>query len=130
MKEFLTARDIEDLVARGIRQIPTGENIVLTDLARERAAQLGVALMQGGDAAAPAPVSLGLRVPVPAAPLPTRTSPPIAPSLGPKPKGCLHSHIETGSAVPTATRSAGAVPGPSSDSVVDQLIEAVCRLSR
>jgi hypothetical protein len=128
MKEFLTARDIEDLVARGVRQISISEDIVLTDLAREKAAQLGVALVHG--ATAPAPPGSDLRAPVSAATLPLKTLAPAVTSLGPKPKGCLHSHIETGSAAPEATRAAGLDAGPPSGSVVDRLVEVVRRLGQ
>jgi hypothetical protein len=46
-KIFYTERDVEDLHARGVRMIEVGEDVVLTDLAYERAERLGVRLVQG-----------------------------------------------------------------------------------
>jgi hypothetical protein len=43
-KIFYTERDIEDLHARGVTSIDVHDNVVLTDLARERALKLGVRL--------------------------------------------------------------------------------------
>lgn len=43
-KVFYTERDIEDLHARGITSIDVHDDVVLTDLARERALKLGVHL--------------------------------------------------------------------------------------
>ena len=48
MKTFYTERDIEDLHARGVTEIAVDDDVVLTDLAREKAEQLGVRLKQGG----------------------------------------------------------------------------------
>ncbi|HRA66109.1 MAG TPA: hypothetical protein PL187_08820 [Caldilinea sp.] len=41
-KTFYTERDIEDLHARGATSIEVHDDVVLTDLARERALKLGV----------------------------------------------------------------------------------------
>ncbi|HAJ34335.1 MAG TPA: hypothetical protein DCL15_01400 [Chloroflexi bacterium] len=43
-KTFYTERDIEDLHARGITSIDIHDDVVLTDLARERALKLGMRL--------------------------------------------------------------------------------------
>ena len=43
-KIFYTERDIEDLHARGVTSIDVHDDVVLTDLARERALKLGVRL--------------------------------------------------------------------------------------
>jgi len=43
-KTFYTERDIEDMHARGVTSIEVHDDIVLTDLARERALKLGVRL--------------------------------------------------------------------------------------
>lgn len=42
MKTFYTERDITDMHARGVTEIEVDDNVVLTDLARERAISLGV----------------------------------------------------------------------------------------
>jgi hypothetical protein len=44
-KEFYTERDIEDLFRRGIRSLQVSENVVLTELAYEKANRLGLTLV-------------------------------------------------------------------------------------
>lgn len=46
-KEFITEKDIEDLVKRGVTSLETGDHIVLTPLAYEKAAKLGLRLVSG-----------------------------------------------------------------------------------
>ena len=46
-KTFYTERDIEDMIARGVTKLTINEDVVLTDLARERAAKLGLSLVEG-----------------------------------------------------------------------------------
>lgn len=43
-KTIYTERDIEDLVRRGVKEIAMTDEIYLTDIARERAEKLGIAL--------------------------------------------------------------------------------------
>ncbi len=45
-KEFYTERDIEDLVKRGVMSLTITENVVLTELAYEKANRLGMQLVQ------------------------------------------------------------------------------------
>jgi hypothetical protein len=45
-KEFYTERDIEDLVKRGVLSLVLSENVVLTDLAYEKANRLGMQLVR------------------------------------------------------------------------------------
>jgi hypothetical protein len=45
-KEFYTERDIEDMVKRGILSLVINDNVVLTDLAYEKANKLGMQLMR------------------------------------------------------------------------------------
>jgi hypothetical protein len=45
-KEFYTERDIEELHRRGVTSLAVGDDIVLTDLAFERAGRLGVQLVR------------------------------------------------------------------------------------
>jgi len=128
MKEFLTARDIEDLAARGVKQIPIGGDIILTDVARETATALGITLV---NAATTAPVESqpGPQVPTPLRSLPIKTAP-HSTALGPKPKGCLHSHGEPDSTAPVAAPSAGMTSATPSGSVVERLADAIRQLSR
>lgn len=53
-KTFYTERDIEDLHARGVASIDVHDDVVLTDLARERALKLGVRLVRVKPGAPPA----------------------------------------------------------------------------
>ncbi len=46
-KEFYTEKDIEDLVKRGIFSLEVNDNVILTDLAYEKANKLGMRLVQG-----------------------------------------------------------------------------------
>ena len=45
-KEFYTEKDIEDLVRRGITSLETNDNVVLTQLAYEKANRLGMRLVR------------------------------------------------------------------------------------
>jgi hypothetical protein len=86
-KEFYTEKDIEDLFQRGIRSLQVTENVVLTELAYEKANRLGLQLISDhADNPPAAPVrpylsNGGTHLPkptigpvVPAAPQPTRAS--------------------------------------------------------
>ena len=53
-KTFLTERDIEDLAARGVHSLEINDDIVLTELAYEKANRLGVQLVRGGPITPPA----------------------------------------------------------------------------
>ncbi|HZW05142.1 MAG TPA: hypothetical protein VFF68_14515 [Anaerolineaceae bacterium] len=45
-KEFYTEKDIEDMVKRGILTLEVNDNVVLTELAYERASRLGMKLVR------------------------------------------------------------------------------------
>ena len=55
-KKFFTERDIEDMVQRGERSLVVNDDIVLTDLAYEKAKRLGVELLQPNDTPPAAPI--------------------------------------------------------------------------
>jgi hypothetical protein len=55
-KEFYTERDIEDLARRGVTSLTVSDNVVVTDLGRERARKLGFELVQPHDQPDSAPV--------------------------------------------------------------------------
>ena len=44
-KTFYTERDIEDLARQGVKSLVVGEDVVLTELAREKVRRLGVELL-------------------------------------------------------------------------------------
>ena len=60
-RRFVTARDIDDLLAAGGSRLEVDADTVLTDLAREYARDRGVEVVRGasGGAGAPAPVAAG-----------------------------------------------------------------------
>jgi hypothetical protein len=45
-KEFYTERDIEDMVKRGVLSLQINDNVVLTELAYEKANRLGMQLLR------------------------------------------------------------------------------------
>ena len=55
-KVFYTERDIEDMAARGERSLVLSDDVVLTDLAYEKARRLGVELLQPDEKPPAAPV--------------------------------------------------------------------------
>lgn len=54
-KTFITEHDIQDLYTRGTRQLSVSDDVVLTDLAYERALKLGVELRRGAASPTSAP---------------------------------------------------------------------------
>ena len=77
VKTFYSAEEIEALVVRGQRELVVDEDTVLTQLARERAQELGLKLVRG-----------------PSAPVPARAGTAGLPAgLGAKPKGCQHGPV-------------------------------------
>ncbi len=54
-KTFYTERDVEDLYQRGIRVIDVDDNVVLTDVAREKALSLGIRVARGGPSTSATP---------------------------------------------------------------------------
>ena len=54
-KTFYTEHDIEDMVKRGTQALTLTDDVVLTDLAYERATRLGLKLIRGGEKPPSAP---------------------------------------------------------------------------
>src|SRR5512146_1394448 len=107
MRIYYTGSDIEDLAASGIRQLEVGPGVALTDAARERAEELGIALVAPGNQ----PAGKGA---APAAAAPARGA-----SLPAKPRGCQHGPLG-GSAAPAGRQNP----------MVDQLVDAVSALKK
>ena len=107
MKTFYSAEDIENFADRGQREISVNENIVLTDLARQTAAMLGIRITEKASGASaetfnPArPQSVG-----------------NAHTLSGKPKGCQRRPAER------AAAASGKLAGQSRQ-VVDKLVEKI-----
>ena len=111
MKTFYSAQDIEALASQGVRELLVDDDTVLTDLARDAAAQLGIKLVSPGRSAA---VGAALVAPAVRAAVPS----------GAKPKGCQHGPLSSASAAGGAPmKSAGSSP------VVDELVGAVRQLA-
>lgn len=55
-KTFYTERDIEDLAKRGVMSVVINADVVLTELAREKAERLGVKLVREHETPPSAPV--------------------------------------------------------------------------
>lgn len=55
-KQFYTERDIEDLAARGVFSLTVCDDVVLTELAYEKAERLGVKLIQTHNQPPTAPI--------------------------------------------------------------------------
>jgi len=76
-KTFYTERDIEDLARQGVKSLVVTEDVVVTDLAREKARRLGLDLLSERDsrpASAPARPYIS-EVASPAASAPAATPP-------------------------------------------------------
>ncbi len=104
---FYSAEDIENLAAQGKKELILDANTALTDLARDTARQLGIALIDGSR-----PVSVSL-------PPVVRESP--AAQLGPKPKGCQHGPLSN-----PVVQSSGNAPSP----LVDRLVGMVKQIGK
>jgi hypothetical protein len=63
-KQFYTERDIEDMAARGVLTLTIGDDVVLTELAFEKAERLGVKLIQPHQLPPSSPVRPYLSEPV------------------------------------------------------------------
>jgi hypothetical protein len=80
-KVFYTERDIEDLARQGVTSLTVTDDVVVTDLAREKARRLGVALVSERDSR-PANSSAQPRTPDAPSPAAKTPSMPAAPSGG------------------------------------------------
>ena len=108
MRIFYTGSDIEDMAANGVRQLQVGPGVALTDAARERAEDLGVALVTPGSV--PTSKSVEPSAPAKSDPLPNR------------PRGCQHGPVSA------KQGSNGAIGGQGP--MVEQLVEAVSALKK
>jgi hypothetical protein len=106
-KQFYTERDIEDLAARGVLTLTMGDDVVLTELAYERAERLGVKLIQPHQLSPASPVRPYLSEPV----APAKPCKKPAPSL--KEDEALRQRIRM------------AVKGKLGDEIDPQLLETI-----
>ncbi len=112
MKTFYSLEDIEKLAAQGVRELVVDEDAVLTDLARDAAAQLGVRLVSHSPASAAPKGS-------------THSGSAIASGSSGKPRGCQHGPLTGPPPAPPAARAGGTA----ADGLVDDLVGAVKHLA-
>ena len=106
-KEFYTERDIEDLFARGTKSLRITENVVLTELAYEKANRLGLQLLSGADNPPAAPVQSYLSEGQTQSPKPAVSPAPSAVQSQPKPSLTSgSSQAESGEEIEQRIRSA------------------------
>lgn len=92
-KEFYTEKDIEDMFKRGITSLEVGENVVLTELAYEKANRLGMRLVQSRAENPPsAPVRPYLSQ---SSGKPASAALPTVPDSTPAAAGDLHARIKS-----------------------------------
>jgi hypothetical protein len=104
-KEFYTEKDIEDLFKRGIKSLQITENIVLTELAYEKANRLGLQLFSNQPDNPPAaPVRPYLSEPQRQTPRPQTISAP--PVMTPQPKQALSQQGDRENDIEKRIRSA------------------------
>jgi hypothetical protein len=109
MKIYYTSRDIEELAAKGVKQLEVSREVTLTDFARETALQVGIELVTTKPAASQA------------APQPASPSRPSSKQLGAKPKGCQHGSVGGNTGKRPAAR-------PQSSGEVNDLVDLVGKL--
>jgi len=96
-KEFITEKDSEDMVKRGILSLEINDNVVLTDLAYEKANRLGMTLVRDKPDNPP--------------------SAPIRPYISQKPTQPQAASVYKETARPPTSEVGGAVPVPRADGV-------------
>ena len=80
-KTFFTERDIEDMFQRGTHSIAINDDVVLTELAYEKAKTLGMDLLQATDTPPDAPIRPYLSKPLAASAGPISAGMPASPRL-------------------------------------------------
>ena len=105
MTVYYTAKDIEELDAKGLKKLDVGPGVTLTDFARETAEQLGFELVEVGQKSQRE------------TPVMSSFTPP-----GEKPRGCQHGPITPSSSPPTNKQTAQ-TPDTQSSGGVKKLVE-------
>ncbi|MCW5876745.1 MAG: hypothetical protein KIS85_07665 [Anaerolineales bacterium] len=117
-KVFYTERDIEDLARQGVTSLAVSDEVVVTDLAREKARRLGIELVGERDsrpASAPARPYISEQPSPAAAPAPQAPpASPVQPQAAPQPSG---AELEA--------RIFSAVKAKLGDQVDDALLSAI-----
>lgn len=108
-KTFYTERDIEDLARQGVKSLVVSDDVVVTDLAREKARRLGVELLNERDSR---PASAPARPYIAEIPSPAAGTPAVKPIVG-------GSDLET--------RVFSAVKGKLGDQVDEALLRTIVK---
>jgi len=125
-KEFYTEKDIEDLFQRGTRSLRLTENVVLTELAYEKANRLGLQLISDraeNPPAAPVRPYLSQVQTAHAKPAVTRASPANVPSPQPVPANPAEIEKRIRSAV--IARLGDQVDGKLLDTIISRVVKGV-----
>jgi len=128
-KEFYTEKDIEDLFQRGIRSLQITENVVLTELAYEKAKRLGFQLLADrADNPPAAPVRPYLSEPLtrqtaPAQPVAASVSPVVAPQSKPIPPD--RSAVEKRIRSAVIARLGNQVDAKLLDSIIHRVVKGI-----
>lgn len=130
-KQFYTEQDIEELVQRGVRTLQVDENVVLTELAYEKAGRLGLQLVSQGTSNPPAaPVRPYLsqqpgRKPVQAS-TPAAQPDPVAPSTpAPPPQARSETDIEKRIRAAVIAKLGDQVDGGLLDNIIHRVVKSV-----
>jgi hypothetical protein len=95
-KEFYTERDIEDMFKRGILSLQVNDNVVLTELAYEKANRLGMQLLREKPFEPPAaPVRPYISELIKPNPGPTVPAHPLEADLSARIRAAVNARLET-----------------------------------
>lgn len=113
MNIYYTAKDIEELAAKGIQQLEIGPSVTLTDFARETAQQLDITLVEGGGQVSPSTLTTS----------PSKTT--VTSDNYNKPSGCQHASTSLPAAQPQAADTSDQSIGTADSNTVNRLIDLV-----
>jgi hypothetical protein len=114
MKIFYTGTDIEELAASGVTRLELTPGVMITDVARELAEELGIELVKPDDSSA---TIASASAPVIQSPIPN--------NVEAKPRGCQHGPLPANAIPPASVTNLPDSP----DGVVNRLVNVVTRLT-
>jgi hypothetical protein len=119
MTIYYTAKDIEELSAKGVQMLEIGHGVTLTDVARETAQQLDITLVEGVEQVSPSTEPTSSR----------KTS--VTSDKYNKPSGCQHAPTTVSGAqlqvVVPANRSTGDADSNTVNRLIDLMGKAIKR---
>lgn len=116
MNIYYTAKDIEEMAAKGIRQIELGPGVTLTDFARETAQQFNIELIDAGKSAAQQSSAKQPSTQQSSVSMPNRAVSGV--SKYQKPRGCQHPALTT-----PAAGTHQPIAGDNSNTTMNRLID-------